>query len=90
MNADELKRQAAARALELVRPGMRLGLGTGSTAKHFVDLLGRRVAEGLDVICVATSEATQAQAGHAHASVSPVLDDLAARIEQCRQRTPHA
>lgn len=62
MNADELKRQAAARALELVRPGMRLGLGTGSTAKHFVDLLGRRVAEGLDVICVATSEATQAQA----------------------------
>ena len=44
MNADELKRQAAARALELVRPGMRLGLGTGSTAKHFVDLLGRRVA----------------------------------------------
>jgi MarR family multiple antibiotic resistance transcriptional regulator len=35
-------------------------------------------------------DATQAQAGHAHASVSPVLDDLAARIEQCRQRTPHA
>ncbi len=62
MSADELKRQAAARALDLVCPGMRLGLGTGSTAKHFVDLLGRRVAEGLDVLCVATSEATQAQA----------------------------
>ncbi len=62
MNADELKKQAAARALDLVRPGMRLGLGTGSTAKHFVDLLGRRVAEGLEIICVATSEATQAQA----------------------------
>ncbi|WP_353183771.1 ribose-5-phosphate isomerase RpiA [Bosea sp. (in: a-proteobacteria)] len=62
MSADELKRQAAARALDLVHPGMRLGLGTGSTAKHFVDLLGRRVAEGLDVLCVATSEATQAQA----------------------------
>ncbi len=62
MNADELKRQAAARAIELVRPGMRLGLGTGSTAKHFVDLLGQRVAEGLEVICVATSEVTQAQA----------------------------
>jgi ribose 5-phosphate isomerase A len=59
---DELKRQAAARAVELVRPGMRLGLGTGSTAKLFVDLLGERVAAGLDVICVATSEATQAQA----------------------------
>lgn len=62
MTADDLKKQAAARALELVRPGMRLGLGTGSTAEHFVDLLGERVAQGLDVICVATSEATQAQA----------------------------
>ena len=62
MTADDLKKLAAARALELVRPGMRLGLGTGSTAKHFVDLLGARVAAGLDVICVATSEATQAQA----------------------------
>lgn len=62
MTADELKKLAAARALELVKPGMRLGLGTGSTAKHFVDLLGARVAGGLDVICVATSEFTQAQA----------------------------
>ena len=62
MTADDLKKQAAARALELVRPGMRLGLGTGSTARHFVDLLGEKVAQGLDVICVATSEATQAQA----------------------------
>jgi ribose 5-phosphate isomerase A len=50
MTADERKKQAAARALELVRPGMRLGLGTGSTAKHFVDLLGARVAAGLDVL----------------------------------------
>ncbi len=62
MNPDDLKKLAAARALDLVRPGMRLGLGTGSTAKHFVDLLGARVAGGLDVLCVATSEATQAQA----------------------------
>ena len=78
MNADELKRQAAARALELVRPGMRLGLGTGSTAKHFVDLLGRRVAEGLDVICVATSEATQAQALSLNIPMS-TLDETPAR-----------
>ncbi len=45
---DELKRQAAARALEEVRDGMKLGLGTGSTAKHFVDLLGERVRAGLE------------------------------------------
>lgn len=56
------KRAAAARALEEVRPGMRLGLGTGSTAKHLVDLLGERTKAGLDVICVPTSEVTAAQA----------------------------
>lgn len=60
--SEDLKKAAALAALELVRPGMRLGLGTGSTAKHFVDGLGARVAAGLTVVCVATSEATQAQA----------------------------
>ena len=62
MNMDELKRQAAAKALEHVRDGMKLGLGTGSTAKHFVELLGERVAGGLKVIGVPTSEATRADA----------------------------
>jgi ribose 5-phosphate isomerase A len=62
MSAEQLKRDAAAAALTLVEPGMRLGLGTGSTARHFVDLLGERVRNGLDVICVPTSEVTRAQA----------------------------
>jgi len=62
VNADDLKRMAAARAIEAVEDGMRLGLGTGSTAKHFVALLGDRVRAGLRVICVPTSEATHAQA----------------------------
>jgi ribose 5-phosphate isomerase A len=57
-----LKREAAARALEYVRPGMRLGLGTGSTAAHFVDLLAVKVKAGLDIIGVPTSEATRLQA----------------------------
>lgn len=56
--SDDLKRRAAAAALDYVESGMRLGLGTGSTAAHFVTLLGERVAKGLDVIAVATSEAT--------------------------------
>jgi ribose 5-phosphate isomerase A len=60
--SEDLKRKAAEMALADVKSGMRLGLGTGSTAKHFVDLLGQRVAEGLDVICVPTSEVTAAQA----------------------------
>jgi ribose 5-phosphate isomerase A len=61
-DADGLKREAAARALEFVRPGMRLGLGTGSTAAHFVDLLAAKVKAGFDVIGVPTSEATRLQA----------------------------
>jgi ribose 5-phosphate isomerase A len=64
-DADRLKHAAAARAIEFVRPGMRLGLGTGSTAKHFVALLGERVRAGLDVVAVPTSEATQADAERA-------------------------
>jgi len=59
---DALKRQAAATALEHVTDGMKLGLGTGSTAKHFVDLLGEEIAKGLRVLCVPTSEATRIQA----------------------------
>jgi ribose 5-phosphate isomerase A len=62
VNADELKRQAAARALDFVTSGMKLGLGTGSTAKHFVELLGERVRDGLDVIGVPTSETTRQDA----------------------------
>jgi ribose 5-phosphate isomerase len=49
MSAEAYKRAAAARAVEFVRPGMRLGLGTGSTAQAFVELLAERVKAGLDV-----------------------------------------
>ena len=62
MNADSYKRAAAARAIDFVGPGMRLGLGTGSTTQHFVELLAERVRAGLKVIAVPTSEATRAQA----------------------------
>jgi ribose 5-phosphate isomerase A len=62
MNAEAQKRAAAARAVEFVCSGMRLGLGTGSTAKQFVELIGERVRAGLDIIAVPTSEATRADA----------------------------
>jgi ribose 5-phosphate isomerase A len=62
MDIEAQKRAAAARAIAFVRPGMRLGLGTGSTAAHFIELLGERVQAGLDVVAVPTSEATRAQA----------------------------
>ncbi|MGC2812049.1 MAG: ribose-5-phosphate isomerase RpiA [Bradyrhizobium sp.] len=75
MTMDQLKRQAAAGALEHVRDGMRLGLGTGSTAKHFVELLGERVRAGLDVIGVPTSETTRADAVRCGIRLT-TLDDI--------------
>lgn len=58
--ANELEKQnAALAALEYVEDGMTLGLGTGSTAKYFVELLADEVADGLVVRGVPTSEATR-------------------------------
>jgi ribose 5-phosphate isomerase A len=74
-NSDRQKQRAAQRALDFVEPRMRLGLGTGTTARHFVNLLGEKVAAGLTVRCVATSEATGAQA-HALGIPLATLDEL--------------
>jgi ribose 5-phosphate isomerase A len=62
MDLEALKREAARRALDFVQPGMKLGLGSGTTAAHFVELLAERVQSGLDIVGVPTSEATKAQA----------------------------
>jgi ribose 5-phosphate isomerase A len=59
---DDFKAQAANAAIDLVKPGMRLGLGTGTTAYHFVEAVGELVRNGLEVTCVPTSEATRAHA----------------------------
>jgi ribose 5-phosphate isomerase A len=57
--ADDQKRAVGAAAAALVQDGMTVGLGTGSTAAHLVRALGDRArAEGLQLRCVATSEAT--------------------------------
>ncbi|MBL8582069.1 MAG: ribose-5-phosphate isomerase RpiA [Rhizobiaceae bacterium] len=63
MDAKALKVEAARAALGFVEPGMRLGIGTGSTANEFVRLLAERVARGLDVVGVPTSERTAALCG---------------------------
>ena len=77
-DARNYKRQAAAHALQLVEPGMVLGLGTGSTAAEFIRLLAERVKqERLDLRCVATSEQTRwlaEQAGIAIADFNTIAD----------------
>jgi len=55
---DELKRVAAEKALELVKDGMLIGLGSGSTSRYFTEGLGRLVSEGMKVRGVPTSRGT--------------------------------
>ena len=62
LDRDDLKRAAARRAIDFVERGMVLGLGTGSTAAFVVEELASRVARGLDVVAIPTSEHTAALA----------------------------
>ena len=59
MSGDIAKFNAAQAALDYVKDGMVIGLGTGSTSAHFVRQLGERVRQGLRVKGVPTSEATR-------------------------------
>ena len=73
---EQMKQKAALRALEFVESGMKLGLGTGSTARFFVDGLGAKLTDGLsDIVCVPTSEATREQAESLNIRLAP-LDEL--------------
>src|ERR1700712_4332330 len=61
-SAQDRKRAAAERAVEEIRDGMVVGLGTGSTAELMVEALARRVASGLRIVAIPTSDATEKQA----------------------------
>ena len=71
-----LKKAVAAKALEYVTDGMKLGLGSGSTAEIFVELLAPRVRGGMKLLCAPTSEKTAALARKLGITLAP-LDDLA-------------
>ena len=76
--ADDLKRDAAEKALELVQDGMLVGLGTGSTARFFTEGVGRLVADGMKVRGVPTSRATVELA----ASLGiPIVTELVGQVD---------
>ena len=76
--ADDLKRDAAEKALELVQDGMLVGLGTGSTARFFTEGVGRLVADGMKVRGVPTSRATAELA----ASLGiPIVTELVGQVD---------
>ena len=59
-DVEALKKQAGIEACKFVKSGMKVGLGTGSTVKHTVIELGRRISEeGLEIVGVPTSLATE-------------------------------
>jgi ribose 5-phosphate isomerase A len=71
-----LKRTVAAKALDYVQDGMKLGLGSGSTAEIFVEMLAPRVRGGEKLLCVPTSERTATLARKLGLTLAS-LDDLA-------------
>ena len=75
---DALKRAAAEKALELVRDGMLLGLGSGTTVRYFTEGVGRLVAGGMKVRGVPTSRST---AELAATCGIPVVEDLVGMID---------
>ena len=73
---ESLKRQAAERALEYVESGMVLGLGTGSTVAHFLDVLATKLSRGglSDIVGVPTSIWTAREAREAGIEVIGLAD----------------
>ena len=59
MSDEQAKENAALVAMDFVEPGMTIGLGTGSTAKFFVEMLAEEVSEGLSITGVPTSKQTE-------------------------------
>ena len=78
-------------ALEDIHSGMLVGLGTGSTARHFVDLLGEKVAAGFKCLCVPTSEATAAQARSLNIPLTDLdsVDHLDVTVDGADEIDPH-
>lgn len=64
MDAEALKRRAAEKAVRYIESGMRLGLGTGSTVRHVLDVIAERLAAGTlqEIVGVPTSQDTEARA----------------------------
>ncbi len=78
MDAETAKRAAGEAAAELVAEGMTLGLGTGSTTRWFIEAVGRKVHEGMQLRAVATSLASAALAAR---EGIPLLELAAAGVD---------
>ena len=73
---EKAKQLAAEKALSCVEPGMRIGLGTGSTVKYFLEALGKRCLEGLDITGFPTSMRSEALAKKWHIPVNHSFTEI--------------
>ena len=86
--ADNSKLACAKMALSFVKPGMSIGLGTGSTAEIFIDLLGKaNKEEDMDLVCIATSKASEEQAKKLGLKLAgfDIIDELDAAFDGADQ-----
>ncbi len=90
MTTEDLKRAAAEKAARHVQPGMKLGLGSGSTAKHAIDIIGARFQKGelAGIQAVATSNASDAQARALGIPMMPFEGSLDLAIDGMDELTP--
>ena len=91
VDLDQLKKAAALKAVEFVRAGMVVGLGTGSTAKHMIMALGDKVRAGMNLRGVPTSQETAVLARQAGI---PLIDtenrwEIDVAIDGADQVDPH-
>lgn len=95
LSQDELKKQAAHRAVQYAKSGMVLGLGTGSTTAYAIDRIGELMKNGelKDIIGVPTSIKSYEQASGKHVAVSAScgsdLHNIAVVHERCAVDCQH-
>src|SRR5678815_2303061 len=89
--SDELKKKAALAALDEIRSGMVVGLGTGSTATHFIRGLGERVRAGMKVVAIPTSEESRRLAEQVGVPLTTFKEhlDIDVTVDGADEVSPH-
>lgn len=91
LSPEEIKKNAGLYAADLVKQGMSFGLGTGSTVYWLIKELGKRVAEGLDIRAVPTSQQTIQLAREAGIPLADIndIDSLSLAIDGADEIDPY-
>jgi len=89
-SSDEIKKRAGIYAADFVESGMTIGLGTGSTVFFLIEELGKRVAQGLQLTIVPTSNKTEAMARQLNMSIADLnhVDKLVLTIDGADEVDP--